>query len=122
MVNSTFGSDNVEKLTFGSKNVQNTSLSKHFWTFRCRKMVRNVFHGIGSDIYFDRRNHSIYKLVESFVFAFCDHFERLQSSPPGFQPDLRNHKACIFFSTPQNDCFHYKTNLSPRPALKLRGQ
>ena len=43
----TFGSYDVEKVhavvarsTFPSQNVQNTPLSDHFWTFRCRKSAR----------------------------------------------------------------------------------
>ena len=44
---STFGSWDVEKVhavvarsTFRSENVQNTSVSDHFWKFRCRKSAR----------------------------------------------------------------------------------
>ena len=43
----TFGRCDVEKVhavvarsTFGSKNVQNTPRSDHFWTLRCRKSAR----------------------------------------------------------------------------------
>ena len=43
----TFGSCDVEKVhaivarsTFRSQNVQNTTCSRHFWRFRCRKSVR----------------------------------------------------------------------------------
>ena len=43
----TFGSCDVEKVhavvarsTFRSQNVQNTSVSDHFWKFRCRKSAR----------------------------------------------------------------------------------
>ena len=43
----TFGSCDVEKVhavvarsTFGSQNVKNTSVSDHFWKFRCRKSAR----------------------------------------------------------------------------------
>ena len=43
----TFGCCDVEKVhavvarsTFGSKNVQNTPRSDHFWTLRCRKSAR----------------------------------------------------------------------------------
>ena len=43
----TFGSCDVEKVhavvarsTFRSQNVQNTTCSRHFWRFRCRKSAR----------------------------------------------------------------------------------
>ena len=43
----TFGGSDVEKLhavvarsTFPSQNVQNTTFSRHFWKFRCRKSAR----------------------------------------------------------------------------------
>ena len=46
-VRTTFGSWDVEKVhvvvarsTFGSENVQNTTCSRHFWRFRCRKSAR----------------------------------------------------------------------------------
>ena len=46
-VRTTFGSSDVEKVhtvvarsTFPSQNVQNTSVSDHFWKFRCRKSAR----------------------------------------------------------------------------------
>ena len=46
-VRTTFGSRDVEKVhvvvarsTFGSQNVQNTTCSRHFWKFRCRKSAR----------------------------------------------------------------------------------
>ena len=46
-VRTTFGSCNVEKVhavvarsTFRSQNVQNTTCSRHFWRFRCRKSAR----------------------------------------------------------------------------------
>ena len=46
-VRTTFGSCDVEKVhavvarsTFRSQNVQNTTCSRHFWRFRCRKSAR----------------------------------------------------------------------------------
>ena len=46
-VRATFGSSDVEKVhavvarsTFPSQNVQNTTCSRHFWKFRCRKSAR----------------------------------------------------------------------------------
>ena len=46
-VRTTFGSSDVEKVhavvarsTFPSQNVQNTTCSRHFWRFRCRKSAR----------------------------------------------------------------------------------
>ena len=46
-VRTTFGSSDVEKVhavvarsTFRSQNVQNTTCSRHFWRFRCRKSAR----------------------------------------------------------------------------------
>ena len=47
----TFGSSDVEKVhavvarsTFRSENVQNTTCSRHFWRFRCRKSARCLWH------------------------------------------------------------------------------
>ena len=47
----TFGSSDVEKVhavvarsTFRSENVQNTTCSRHFWRFRCRKSARRLCH------------------------------------------------------------------------------
>ena len=47
----TFGSSDVEKVhavvarsTFRSENVQNTTCSRHFWRFRCRKSARRLWH------------------------------------------------------------------------------
>ena len=46
-VRTTFGSSDVEKVhavvarrTFASQNVQNTTCSRHFWRFGCRKSAR----------------------------------------------------------------------------------
>ena len=46
-VSATFGGSDVEKVhavvarsTFRSENVQNTTCSRHFWRFRCRKNAR----------------------------------------------------------------------------------
>ena len=93
----TFGSWDVEKVhavvarsTFRSENVQNTTCSRHFWRFRCRKKV----HAFVARSTFRSEN----------VQSTTDHFWRFRCR---FAASL--HYTTLRYITPHSTILHYIT-------------